>query len=71
MGGFHLCWSFLVLLGGAQPLMDFIFWAHMIRPVYFIQRFDLAAAATLVVLTTGFGYLSGLVGGALWNRIHQ
>ena len=29
----------LVLLGWAQPIIDFIFWAHMIQPVYVIKPF--------------------------------
>jgi hypothetical protein len=68
MGGFHICWAILVLLGGAQPLINFIFWAHMIRPIYVIQPFDLAAAVTLVILTASIGYISGFIGGAIWNR---
>jgi hypothetical protein len=32
VGGWHLVWSLLVLIGWAQPILDFIFWAHMIKP---------------------------------------
>ena len=71
MGGFHLGWAILVLLGGAQPLINFIFWAHMIQPIYVIKPFDPVAAVTLVILTASIGYLSGFIGGALWNRIHR
>jgi hypothetical protein len=44
IGGWHLVWSLLVLIGWAQPILDFIFWAHMIKPVYFVKPFDLKAA---------------------------
>jgi hypothetical protein len=36
-------WSALVLIGWAQPILDFIFWAH-IKPVYFVKPFDPMAA---------------------------
>jgi hypothetical protein len=40
IGGWHIAWSLLVLIGWAQPILDFVFWAHMIKPVYFVKPFD-------------------------------
>ena len=66
-----LLWALLVLLGWAQPLMDFVFWAHMINPVYVVKAFDPKAAATLVVITFIMGYAFGFVGALLWNKLHR
>ena len=52
IGGWHFVWSLLVLLGWAQPILDFIFWAHMIKQVYFVKPFDPVAAVTLIVITS-------------------
>jgi hypothetical protein len=43
IGGWHLVWAALVAAGWAQPLLNFIFWAHMIRPVYVVGPFDVGA----------------------------
>lgn len=66
---FHAAWAGLVAIGWAQPLLDFIFWAHFITPPYQVERFDLLRPLILVVMTfvTGFGL--GLLGGWLWNRL--
>jgi hypothetical protein len=45
----------LVLVHWAQPILDFIFWAHMIQPVYIVKPFDVAAAVTLIVVTAALG----------------
>jgi hypothetical protein len=71
IGGWHLIWSALVLLHWAQPILDFIFWAHMIRPVYIVKSFDPAAAVTLIIITAAFGYILGLLGAIIWNRLHR
>ncbi len=71
IGGWHLLWSLLVLLGWAQPIIDFIFWAHMIKPVYFIKPFDPVAAVVLIVITAVIGYLFGFFGAIIWNRLHR
>jgi hypothetical protein len=71
MGGWHVVWSLLVLLGWAQPILDFIFWAHMIRSVYVVKAFDLAATITLIVVTSLMGYVFGYIGAVLWNKLHR
>jgi hypothetical protein len=71
IGGWHLLWSLLVLLRWAQSIIDFIFWAHMIQPIYVVKPFDLLAAVTLIVITGVTGYIFGFVGAIIWNRLHR
>jgi hypothetical protein len=71
IGGWHLVWAALVAAGWAQPLINFIFWAHMIKPVYVIGPFDAVAAGTLVVITLVWGYVLGFIGGGVWNKLHR
>ena len=71
IGGWHFVWALLVLIGWAQPILDFIFWAHMIKPVYFVKPFDPVAAVTLVVITAVIGYIFGFLGAVIWNRLHR
>jgi hypothetical protein len=71
IGGWHVIWVALVATGWAQPLINFVFWAHMIRPIYVIQPFDAVAAVTLLVVTSMSGYIFGYAGAILWNRLHR
>jgi len=71
IGGWHICWSILVGLGWAQPLIDFIFWAHMINAVYVVKAFDPVAAVTLIVSTSLMGYVFGSAGAIIWNKLHR
>ena len=64
----HIVWIVLVLAGAAQSLMDFVFWAHMIQPVYVVKPFEPLAALMLMLLTFGIGYVLGVGGGSLWNK---
>jgi hypothetical protein len=68
LGGWHLVWAILVALNWAQPLYDFILWAHMIHLQITIGPFDLIAAITLIVITSIVGYLFGCIGALVWNR---
>jgi hypothetical protein len=71
IGGWHFVWSLLVVIGRAQPIIDFIFWAHMIKRVYFVKAFDPLAAVTLIIITGVIGYVFGFLGAAIWNRLHR
>lgn len=69
-GGWHCIWVALVAAGWAQPLLDFVFWAHMIRRIYVVERFDPVAAVTLILITTVTSYVIGYSAGIIWNRLH-
>ena len=71
IAGSHMFWVALVWTGWAQDVISFIFWAHMIQPVYAVRPFDPVAALTLIMITGACGYLLGVVVGALWNWLHR
>lgn len=71
LGGWHVVWSVLVVLGWGQPLINFVLWAHMIQVPYVVGPFDLTASATLIVFTAVMGYVGGYLFGLIWNRVHR
>jgi hypothetical protein len=70
-GGMHLGWAVLVAAGVAQPIADFVFWLHFIKPVWVIESFEPFRAAGLIVLTTAIGYLIGSAFALIWNHLHR
>ncbi len=71
LGGFHLFWALLVAVGMAQPLIDFVFWLHFIRPAFVIEPFDPLRASALVLFTCAVGYMFGAAFALLWNRVRS
>lgn len=69
LGGVHLLWAAAVAFGLAQPFLDFIFWAHFIRPTYVVAPFEAGQAAMLVVVTTAIGAALGCAFGLLWSGL--
>lgn len=70
-GGGHLLWSLLVAAGWAQPLVDFLFQIHFIKPVYQIQPFHPGTALLLIAVTSGVGFGGGWILGVVWNKLHR
>ena len=71
LGLWHLAWAILVAIGWAQPLINFIFWLHFIKPIYVIEPFNAGTAALLVAITAMIGYVMGFIFALLWNRFHR
>lgn len=66
---FHAAWAVLVAFGMAQPLMDFVFWAHFITPPYHVEPFEWARAAILVGFVFIVGAVMGMLAATLWNGL--
>jgi hypothetical protein len=69
--GWHFLWVALVASGAAQPLIDFVFWVHFIKPVYVVEPFEPLRALVLVVVTGAAAYGVGGIFALVWNRMHR
>ena len=71
IGGWHVVWSLLIILGWAQALVNFSLWAHMLQVPVVAGPFDVAAAATVIVIAAIIGYAVGYILATVWNRVHS
>ena len=71
LGGFHILWSVLILLGWAQPLVNFSMWAHMVKSGPVFGPFDAVAALTVIVIASCIGYAVGFIISTVWNKVHN
>ena len=71
LGGVHILWSLLVLVGWAEPVVNFSAWAHMVNATPDIGPFDATAAATLIVVAALVGYAIGYALSTVWNKVHS
>ena len=70
IGGIHLVWSILIMLGWAQALVNFSLWAHMVSLPVVIKPFDLSATVTVIIVACIVGYVIGFAFAKIWNRLH-
>jgi hypothetical protein len=59
LGGWPLCWAILVASGLAQPIIDFVFWMHFIKPVFTIEPFEIMKASILIIVTVAWALSLG------------
>jgi len=71
IGGWHLLWAIVVAVRWGQPILDFVFWMHFMKPAFVIDSFSLVRAVVLIAVTGAGGYGFGYVGAAIWNRLHS
>jgi len=67
LGATHLAWAFLVAVGWAQPLRDFIWRLNFIESTDTVAPFEFTNALILVLFTSGTGFALGWVLAAIWN----
>ena len=71
VGFLHLAWALLVMAQFAQPVIDFVFWIHFVRPAFRVEPFDPGRAAILVVVTGFVGFVGGYALGLALNWLHR
>lgn len=67
LAGSHLLWSFLVAVGWAQPLADFLFRVNFVEPAYDVLPFSAGTAGMLLLVTGAVGFVTGWATARVWN----
>lgn len=67
LGSWHMCWAFLVALGWAQPVLDFLYQIHFMEPIFKVSAFDINKAGILVAITALSGFIFGYLFVYVWN----
>jgi len=68
-GILHLSWLILVYLKHAQIFLDFIYWAHFIKPIFEVESFDAGRSLILLTLTVSVGFVLGYVLSKIFNML--
>ncbi len=71
VGGWHFLWLLLVGLQLTQPVIDFVFWMHFIKPTFVVEAFGFDRAVVLVSVAAALGYVAGYCFGFPWNRLRR
>ena len=70
-GGLHLVWSLVILVGWAQPLLNFFLMLHMLQPLLVVDSYSISMMLALVLVTTILGYFIGYLYAIIWNRLYK
>lgn len=67
----HAIWVFMVFMGLAEPLLDWILGLHFLSLQYKVNPFNFLNGLMLVIVTGIIGYVVGYICGWLWNFAHR
>ena len=70
-GGLHFVWSLVILVGWAQPLLNFFLMLHMLQPLLVVDSYSVSMMLALVLVTTILGYFIGYLYAIIWNRLYK
>lgn len=68
-GILHLSWLILIYLKYAQGFLDFIYWAHFIKPIFEVESFDAGRSLILLALTVLVGFTLGYILSKIFNTL--
>ena len=68
-GILHLSWLILVYLKYAQIFLDFIYWAHFIKPIFEVESFDAGRSMILLALSVSVGFVLGYIFSKIFNAL--
>lgn len=67
----HAVWSLMVMVGLAEPYLNWVLGLHFLTNPYTVQPFDITRALILVGFTFVVGYATGWVFAIVWNKLHK
>lgn len=67
----HAVWSLMVMVGLAEPYLNWVLGLHFLDNPYTVEPFDIGRALMLIGFTFVVGYAIGWVFAMLWNKLHK
>lgn len=67
----HAFWAFLVMMGWAKGLLDFVLGLHFLNNPYIIKPFSMPNAIMLVVFVFVVWFVVGYIATIAWNKMQK
>jgi hypothetical protein len=67
----HAVWAILVWIGWGQPLLNFIFNLHFVKPYFTVGPFNFVTGILLIIVAGLMGYAVGWLFAWVWNKYNK